>query len=327
MSENDDCLQSLSSGEFDGDEDHRTTYATLMPLRPPSPLSDLDRPSGYGCFQSQACLCAMSNGFSLKYEKDIDSTLRGYEFLEPLLPVALLDGSGNVECCEVQPQFSLYHRTSLLLPLTKDLDTSTSDESLYSNSITSNISTHANSNQPYVDSIQSSRSSTPDALHETNNSFTGKDPSDPTLPGNASQTSSDAFEVDVDMEYVDTRDIAEKVSTELKKYNISQVAFAQTILGRSQGTLSDLLRNPKPWAKLKSGRETFCRMWKWLQVPESERMAPFKGAGISKNGKTFCSISYNFHCVYYRFVKCMIVFPSIRLRMSRYFIINKSFLN
>lgn len=276
MSENDDCLQSLSSGEFDGDDDHRTTYATLMPLRPLSPLSDLDRPSGYGCFQSQTCLYAISNGFSLKYEKDIDSTLRGYEFLEPLLPVALLDGSGNVECCEVQPQFSLYHRTSLLLPLTKDLDNSTSDESLYSNSIASNISNCANSNQPYVDSIQSSRSSTPEVLHEANISFAGKGPSDPTLPGIASQTSSDAFEVDIDMEYVDTRDIAEKVSTELKKYNISQVAFAQTILGRSQGTLSDLLRNPKPWAKLKSGRETFCRMWKWLQVPESERMAPFK---------------------------------------------------
>uniref|UniRef100_A0A5K3EV29 One cut domain family member n=1 Tax=Mesocestoides corti TaxID=53468 RepID=A0A5K3EV29_MESCO len=37
----------------------------------------------------------------------------------------------------------------------------------------------------------------------------------------------------------------------------TRAVFAQKILHRSQGTLSDLLRNPKPWSKLKSGRETF----------------------------------------------------------------------
>ncbi|CDQ57518.1 unnamed protein product [Oncorhynchus mykiss] len=51
------------------------------------------------------------------------------------------------------------------------------------------------------------------------------------------------------------------------------------ILCRSQGTLSDLLRNPKPWSKLKSGRETFRRMWKWLQEPEFQRMSALRLAG------------------------------------------------
>lgn len=41
---------------------------------------------------------------------------------------------------------------------------------------------------------------------------------------------------------------------------------------RSQGTLSDLLRNPKPWNKLKSGRETFRRMFNWVQQPLELRL-------------------------------------------------------
>lgn len=82
-----------------------------------------------------------------------------------------------------------------------------------------------------------------------------------------------------EMEEINTREIAQKVSNELKKYSIPQAVFAQRILGRSQGTLSDLLRNPKPWSKLKSGRETFRRMWKWLQDSECQRLAQLRMAG------------------------------------------------
>ena len=64
----------------------------------------------------------------------------------------------------------------------------------------------------------------------------------------------------------------------MKRYSIPQAVFAQKILHRSQGTLSDLLRNPKPWSKLKSGRETFKRMWKWLREPQPQRMAELKAA-------------------------------------------------
>uniref|UniRef100_H3BZG1 CUT domain-containing protein n=1 Tax=Tetraodon nigroviridis TaxID=99883 RepID=H3BZG1_TETNG len=63
-----------------------------------------------------------------------------------------------------------------------------------------------------------------------------------------------------------TRGVKQRLRiTELKRYSIPQAIFAERVLSRSQGTLSDLLRNPKPWGKLKSGRETFKRMARWLQ--------------------------------------------------------------
>ncbi|KRX46569.1 One cut domain family member 2, partial [Trichinella murrelli] len=75
-----------------------------------------------------------------------------------------------------------------------------------------------------------------------------------------------------DLEEINTKELAQRISAELKRYSIPQAIFAQRVLCRSQGTLSDLLRNPKPWSKLKSGRETFRRMLKWLQEPEFQRM-------------------------------------------------------
>ena len=82
-----------------------------------------------------------------------------------------------------------------------------------------------------------------------------------------------------ELEEFNTRDLAQRISAELKRYSIPQAVFAQKVLCRSQGTLSDLLRNPKPWAKLKSGRETFRRMYKWLTEPEPLRMAALRLAG------------------------------------------------
>lgn len=80
-------------------------------------------------------------------------------------------------------------------------------------------------------------------------------------------------------EEINTKDLAQRISAELKRYSIPQAIFAQRVLCRSQGTLSDLLRNPKPWSKLKSGRETFRRMAKWLQEPEFQRMSALRLAG------------------------------------------------
>ncbi|XP_010903879.2 one cut domain, family member, like [Esox lucius] len=77
-------------------------------------------------------------------------------------------------------------------------------------------------------------------------------------------------------EEINTRDVAQRIITELKRYSIPQAIFAERVLCRSQGTLSDLLRNPKPWGKLKSGRETFKRMSRWLQEPEFQRMASLR---------------------------------------------------
>ncbi|XP_017321523.1 hepatocyte nuclear factor 6 [Ictalurus punctatus] len=84
------------------------------------------------------------------------------------------------------------------------------------------------------------------------------------------------------VEEVNTKEVAQRITTELKRYSIPQAIFAQRVLCRSQGTLSDLLRNPKPWSKLKSGRETFRRMWKWLQEPEFQRMSALRLAACKR---------------------------------------------
>ena len=92
-----------------------------------------------------------------------------------------------------------------------------------------------------------------------------------------------------DQEEINTKDLAQRISAELKRYSIPQAIFAQRVLCRSQGTLSDLLRNPKPWSKLKSGRETFRRMQKWLEEPEFQRMSALRLAG--KFTMFFCAFS------------------------------------
>jgi hypothetical protein len=76
-----------------------------------------------------------------------------------------------------------------------------------------------------------------------------------------------------DNTYIDTKSLCAQIANELKQHSIPQAVFADRILCRSQGTLSDLLRNPKPWDKLKSGRETFRRMYNWMQNPLNIRLA------------------------------------------------------
>uniref|UniRef100_A0A914HYT8 One cut domain family member n=1 Tax=Globodera rostochiensis TaxID=31243 RepID=A0A914HYT8_GLORO len=85
---------------------------------------------------------------------------------------------------------------------------------------------------------------------------------------------SDPLNAEIDDEiYIDTKDLCKRVAYELKQHSIPQAIFAERILCRSQGTLSDLLRNPKPWNRLKSGRETFRRMFNWLQQPLHIRLS------------------------------------------------------
>ncbi|XP_069076108.1 one cut domain family member 2 isoform X2 [Pleurodeles waltl] len=84
------------------------------------------------------------------------------------------------------------------------------------------------------------------------------------------------------LDEINTKEVAQRITAELKRYSIPQAIFAQRVLCRSQGTLSDLLRNPKPWSKLKSGRETFRRMWKWLQEPEFQRMSALRLAACKR---------------------------------------------
>lgn len=93
---------------------------------------------------------------------------------------------------------------------------------------------------------------------------------------------SSALSQSAPLEEINTKEVAQRVTAELKRYSIPQAIFAQRVLCRSQGTLSDLLRNPKPWSKLKSGRETFRRMWKWLHEPEFQRMSALRLAACKR---------------------------------------------
>lgn len=66
-----------------------------------------------------------------------------------------------------------------------------------------------------------------------------------------------------------------------------QRLFGETILGLTQGSVSDLLARPKPWHKLSlKGREPFVRMQLWLQDPHSvEKLMDMKR--LEKKGAYF----------------------------------------
>lgn len=81
-----------------------------------------------------------------------------------------------------------------------------------------------------------------------------------------------------EVEEIDTKEVAQKITSDLRKYNIPQYVFSKTVLGRSQSVLSEMLRNPKPWSDLKSSKETFRKMWKWLQEPVHQRVVALQRA-------------------------------------------------
>ena len=63
---------------------------------------------------------------------------------------------------------------------------------------------------------------------------------------------------------LNTSDIAHKVRDLLSVHNIGQRLFAKSVLGLSQGTVSELLSKPKPWDKLtEKGRESYRKMHVW----------------------------------------------------------------
>uniref|UniRef100_A0A1A9WYE3 One cut domain family member n=1 Tax=Glossina brevipalpis TaxID=37001 RepID=A0A1A9WYE3_9MUSC len=114
--------------------------------------------------------------------------------------------------------------------------------------------------------------------------------------GDVSTSVNSTINLNGDTEEINTKELAQRISAELKRYSIPQAIFAQRVLCRSQGTLSDLLRNPKPWSKLKSGRETFRRMFKWLQEPEFQRMSALRMAAAQipqRNNSSLSSTNNN----------------------------------
>jgi len=69
---------------------------------------------------------------------------------------------------------------------------------------------------------------------------------------------------DTDNNVLDTADVAQFVRHVLIARNIGQRQFARSVLGLSQGTVSELLAKPKPWDRLsEKGRESYRRMYQW----------------------------------------------------------------
>ncbi|XP_043924564.1 homeobox protein cut-like 2 isoform X2 [Protopterus annectens] len=69
---------------------------------------------------------------------------------------------------------------------------------------------------------------------------------------------------------LDTYSITKKVKEVLTDNNLGQRLFGESILGLTQGSVSDLLSRPKPWHKLSlKGREPFVRMQIWLNDPHN----------------------------------------------------------
>ncbi|XP_076135501.1 one cut domain, family member, like [Alosa pseudoharengus] len=127
--------------------------------------------------------------------------------------------------------------------------------------------------QHYQQHLSSQQASKAREFHAVGSSSSASLPSDGVLSGSQSGSTGGGSGGG---EEINTKDLAQRIINELKRYSIPQAIFAERVLSRSQGTLSDLLRNPKPWGKLKSGRETFKRMSRWLQEPEFQRMASLR---------------------------------------------------
>ncbi|XP_032327680.1 homeobox protein cut-like 2 isoform X5 [Camelus ferus] len=85
-----------------------------------------------------------------------------------------------------------------------------------------------------------------------------------------SQTTGGIQEIVAMSPELDTYSITKRVKEVLTDNNLGQRLFGESILGLTQGSVSDLLSRPKPWHKLSlKGREPFVRMQLWLSDPHN----------------------------------------------------------
>ncbi|KAM4620673.1 homeobox protein cut-like 1 [Polymixia lowei] len=91
---------------------------------------------------------------------------------------------------------------------------------------------------------------------------------------------------------VDTQELTQQVKDKLAKNGICQRIFGEKVLGLSQGSVSDMLSRPKPWAKLtQKGREPFIRMQLWLNGELGQNVLPLQGQPQENTPKTSASCS------------------------------------
>jgi len=239
-----DHFQELSSynsfmGSSDIDQTPNLITSTYAELTPLQPMSPVKTD------QDSSCMVDLNN-------------LHFFENLEPLKPTAMLNDHGQLEPC-TQPSLSAFCGHSYFLPPVDCLDVS---KTFWSENV--------NGKSP----------ATRNGLAKIPSIETGSDVrNSPTASAPSTPSRSVSVALCADTEEIDTCNVAERVSLELRRFNIPQALFAQAVLSRSQGTLSELLRNPKPWSKMKTGRETYLRMLQWLQEPEARRLAVLRRAG------------------------------------------------
>jgi len=240
-----DCFQELSSyNGYVGSSDinQRIMTSTYTELTPLQPLSPVKTDHS-----SSSCSVGMNN-------------LHCYENLEPLKPTAMLNDCGQLEPCTQSSSLTPFCGNSYFLPPVDCTELS----QLLSNENVNRPTSERTNGLAKVPSME--------LESDVGNSPVTSNPSTPTR----------SVTLCADIEEIDTFDVAERVSAELRRFNISQSLFAHAVLSRSQGTLSELLRNPKPWSKMKTGRETYVRMLQWLREPESQRLAI-----LQRNGHYF----------------------------------------
>ena len=198
------------------------------------------------------CNDAVSESFDSTafLSNSISDDIANYNFLEPLMPISVLDDSGNSD-----PEVFM-SSTQVDIPVSGSCRPYTFDPA--SSSIVLCVVSSPN---PVI-------TAKPSSSVVSHSADTSLSPFAQNVAHDQSHQLSAAYK-----DELDTVDITRRVSEELRRCNISQALFAQAVLGRSQGTLSDLLRKPKPWAQLKSGRETFAKMQQWLMEPEKQRLA------------------------------------------------------
>lgn len=288
------------------------TYAMLAPLQPLPPISTVTSSEKYHSSSPASGLGVSTNGFTFIVQQNgfaISPTtlfsLGDYEVKSEILnphytvpstvstPMVFPTYTDSVQCSMIiEPQCSLKQEPNF----NNDFEsyvvkppTSTKNCNSANNGGTPSSTSGPRPTESAVSSlhlqIDSHSVQTQKLLNQAKESKSRvKNPPQPQPSSSSSSTflnNADESEKEKETEELNTKDVAQRITAELKRYSIPQAIFAQRVLCRSQGTLSDLLRNPKPWSKLKSGRDTFRRMWKWLQEPEFQRMSALRLAGTS----------------------------------------------
>ncbi|KAM5193083.1 homeobox protein cut-like 2 isoform 2-T2 [Mantella aurantiaca] len=120
------------------------------------------------------------------------------------------------------------------------------------------------STEPLMLSLESSKENQQPESRSTS-SLSGR-----TFPGPHQLAAAGIQEIVAMSPELDTYSITKKVKEVLTDNNLGQRLFGESILGLTQGSVSDLLSRPKPWHKLSlKGREPFVRMQLWLSDPHN----------------------------------------------------------